>query len=379
MSINYIPKVNERLTGQAISNEPHIIGIVNTVTYAPGFVRLVEVPQAPAPLSTVSIPGYTEIMSGIPTGTQFLIDYETGVITFATAQDGNSILVSYIGLGSEFAAEDVNEIQNPLGTIASQSITYNWPLAPTATWALAPLNQALNANSHKINNVTDPASVQDAATKNYVDTHILSPGGSNTQIQYNNLGAFGGASGITTDGTNLTVTGNVNTNTISGGASLLTIETSSGNLNTASISISPGNALSGTYTAGSLTLSGGDGAGGGLGASLTLKGWIGFPYGNADAILSSGGLSSNSGNIIFQYAGTEIARMTSSLNMGIGTSTPNASALIDMESTTKGFLPPRMTTTQRNVISSPAAGLIVYNTTDNQWEGWNNSAWVVIG
>lgn len=42
---------------------------------------------------------------------------------------------------------------------------------------------------------------------------------------------------------------------------------------------------------------------------------------------------------------------------------PNASAQLDVVSTTKGFLPPRMTTTQRNAISSPAEGLVIYNTT----------------
>ena len=39
------------------------------------------------------------------------------------------------------------------------------------------------------------------------------------------------------------------------------------------------------------------------------------------------------------------------------------SALLQVNSTTKGFLPPRMTTTQKNAISSPAAGLVVYDTT----------------
>ena len=42
---------------------------------------------------------------------------------------------------------------------------------------------------------------------------------------------------------------------------------------------------------------------------------------------------------------------------------PDASAQLDVSSTTKGFLPPRMTTTERNAISSPAAGLMIYNTT----------------
>jgi hypothetical protein len=44
----------------------------------------------------------------------------------------------------------------------------------------------------------------------------------------------------------------------------------------------------------------------------------------------------------------------------------NASAVLEATSTTKGFLPPRMTTTQKNAISSPAAGLVVYDTTLNK-------------
>ena len=50
-------------------------------------------------------------------------------------------------------------------------------------------------------------------------------------------------------------------------------------------------------------------------------------------------------------------------SVGVGTTTPNASALMDIASTSKGFLPPRMTTTQKNAIASPAAGLVVYDTT----------------
>ena len=54
--------------------------------------------------------------------------------------------------------------------------------------------------------------------------------------------------------------------------------------------------------------------------------------------------------------------------MVIGAAFPTlvSSAILDIRSTTKGFLPPRMTTTQRDAISSPAAGLIIYNTTTNK-------------
>lgn len=61
-------------------------------------------------------------------------------------------------------------------------------------------------------------------------------------------------------------------------------------------------------------------------------------------------------------APTERVRITSAGNVGIGT-TPNASALLDVQSTTKGVRMPNMTTTQKNAIASPAAGLMVFDTT----------------
>jgi hypothetical protein len=52
-------------------------------------------------------------------------------------------------------------------------------------------------------------------------------------------------------------------------------------------------------------------------------------------------------------------------NLGIGTTSPNASAITEMNSTTQGFLPPRMTSVQRDAIASPAVGLAIFNTTSN--------------
>ena len=62
--------------------------------------------------------------------------------------------------------------------------------------------------------------------------------------------------------------------------------------------------------------------------------------------------------------------------VGIGTATPAASAKLDVSSTTQGFLPPRMTTTQRDAIVSPATGLVIFNTTTNSLETKNSSGWV---
>jgi len=62
-------------------------------------------------------------------------------------------------------------------------------------------------------------------------------------------------------------------------------------------------------------------------------------------------------------------------NLGIGTTTPNASAITEMNSTTQGFLPPRMTTLQRDAIASPATGLVIFNTTTNCLNFFIGSGW----
>ncbi|MDQ3017006.1 MAG: hypothetical protein M3R25_09870 [Bacteroidota bacterium] len=48
--------------------------------------------------------------------------------------------------------------------------------------------------------------------------------------------------------------------------------------------------------------------------------------------------------------------------IGIGTSTPATSAILETSSTTKGFIPPRMTMAQRDAILSPVQGLIIFCT-----------------
>ena len=65
--------------------------------------------------------------------------------------------------------------------------------------------------------------------------------------------------------------------------------------------------------------------------------------------------------------------------VGIGTTTPNASAELDVTSTNKGLLPPRMTATQRDAISSPAAGLMVYQSDGTSGlYYYTGSVWVYI-
>jgi hypothetical protein len=62
----------------------------------------------------------------------------------------------------------------------------------------------------------------------------------------------------------------------------------------------------------------------------------------------------------------------------IGGQTGNGSSLLTIESTTKGFLPPRMDSTQKNAISGPAAGLMIYDTTLNRPCFYNGTTWITL-
>jgi hypothetical protein len=63
------------------------------------------------------------------------------------------------------------------------------------------------------------------------------------------------------------------------------------------------------------------------------------------------------------------------LSIGNGATAANASSILDLTSTNRGFLPPRMTTTEKNAIASPAAGLVVYDNTTNKLCCYNGSTW----
>jgi hypothetical protein len=87
----------------------------------------------------------------------------------------------------------------------------------------------------------------------------------------------------------------------------------------------------------------------------------------------NGGITIGSG-----YSGVSAAPASGAIiqgQVGIGTSSPNPAAILDITSTTMGVLIPRMTATQRNAISAPANGLTLFNTTSNCFEFYVGGAW----
>jgi hypothetical protein len=95
---------------------------------------------------------------------------------------------------------------------------------------------------------------------------------------------------------------------------------------------------------------------------------------NALPAVYTGSNQLNLGNVLWgvDCSGTG---QTAAGSLSVGVNTPNASALLDLTSTTKGLLLPRMTTTQINAIATPAAGLMVYNTTINHPCFYNGTSW----
>ncbi len=65
--------------------------------------------------------------------------------------------------------------------------------------------------------------------------------------------------------------------------------------------------------------------------------------------------------------------------IGVGTDTPHASAMLDLTSTSQGFLPPRMLEAQRDAIASPATGLMIFNTDSGRPEFYGGTGWVPMG
>lgn len=78
---------------------------------------------------------------------------------------------------------------------------------------------------------------------------------------------------------------------------------------------------------------------------------------------------------LFTIIYLSISSITMAQSVGIGTTIPDSSAILELSSTSKGFLMPRMTTVQRDAILDPPDGLKIYNIDDKCEDTYSNSVW----
>jgi uncharacterized protein (TIGR02145 family) len=85
--------------------------------------------------------------------------------------------------------------------------------------------------------------------------------------------------------------------------------------------------------------------------------------GNADANVILG--TKDGKDLVLKTQSADRLHITAAGSVGVNTTTPSSSALLELNSNSQGFLPPRMSAAQMTAIASPVEGLVVYNTTRN--------------
>lgn len=111
---------------------------------------------------------------------------------------------------------------------------------------------------------------------------------------------------------------------------------------------------------------------GGVQYQLNSGGGLGFSLG--DFTISD----QSQGGVAFRIVKSALnnnALVIKNGNIGIGILNPNANAILDVPSTTKAAMFPRMTTTQRDAIPSPTEGMEIYNLTTHVKDFYNGTAW----
>lgn len=300
--------------------------------------------------------------------------------------------------GGTFSADNTARVSIANGTVALTGSATNYVEADGTTGVVSVNTSAFTSGDVPLYKVVCGAST----VTSYEDWRVPSmsaatggglPAGSNTQIQYNDSGAFGASANFTFDGSGVYLAGSLGLGLVPYAGIKLTI----GGAPTAS----SGNCIA-VYADPTIP----------SGATSTYATVYSFPVTQAAAFTLSNAshflaqnMTLGSGSSITTQAGFFVADLTSGTNnygfhgtvtagankwnlymagtasnylagaLGINATSISASALLQIDSTTQGFLPPRMTTTQRNAIASPAEGLVVYNTTTDTLDVYNGSAW----
>jgi len=209
----------------------------------------------------------------------------------------------------------------------------------------------------KIDNTDSVSSVNGATGAVVLDTDDIAQGSTNL---YDKVVSLSNGTGITTSGTypNFTIT---NTDLGSTQNIFKTINLPSGVDPTAG---SNTDTLNFTSSDSSVTISGT----GSNTVDIVVGASVNTNIFNSDGTLGGNRTVTQNSNTLaftggdFTVDGTTLVVDESASAVAIGASAPAASAVLEVSSTTKGFLFPRMTETQRDAIGSPATGLLVYQT-----------------
>lgn len=173
-------------------------------------------------------------------------------------------------------------------------------------------------------------------------------------------------------------TGNVGVNTLTGTAKLQVVGSGSTSATTSLLVQNSGGAVTPLKTTDDGTASIGWDSTGDFNSVFSANGNVSLGrYGlGLNYTKSSGSVKINNNNWEFNgalYFGNGILN-DGFLKLGVGSLV--TSAMVNFNSTTQGFLPPRMTTAQKLAIGTPAAGLQVYDSTLNQMSYYNGTTWI---
>jgi hypothetical protein len=110
---------------------------------------------------------------------------------------------------------------------------------------------------------------------------------------------------------------------------------------------------------------------------IALGGYGELLCNNGDSGNPTGFIIGSDLNIPILFGTNNLFRMTltGGGNLIIGATSGNTNAILELVSTSKAFIPPKMTTAQRDAIGSPVSGMVVYNTSTNVLNFYNGSAW----
>jgi len=100
-------------------------------------------------------------------------------------------------------------------------------------------------------------------------------------------------------------------------------------------------------------------------------------FGSVNATTAYLGTMTNN-SLVFRANDSSVGIMNPDGSWAFGDSNTNNKAIVTMNSTTKGFSPPRMTTTQKNAITGPTEGLVLYDLTLHKLCVYNGTTWETV-